>query len=207
MWIFLSILALLAVIITVILLLPVKVIIKNDENDILILRYRLLFKTYGEDPDPNDPIVKALKRAGGIDRLEKTTVQQNIHTDGLQKTLTQSYSLIIDLLKELLALLKKGTVSKLNICIQSADEDPADAAINYGIYQAATHTLVSVLQEFVKIRKRGRKINISCNFNAQKTFFRYHIVLNISFARVLAAFWRAAMAEAKRNAEETNQAK
>ena len=207
MWIVLSILALLAVIITVILLLPVKVIIKNDDNDILILRYRLLFKTYGEDPDPNDPIVKALKRAGGIDRLEKTAVQENIQADGLQKTIRESYSLIVDLLKELLALLKNGTVTKLNIRIQSAGEDPADAAINYGIYQAATHTLVAVLREFVKIRKRGCKIDIGCNFYEQKTLFRYHLVLNIPFFRVLAAFWRAALAEAKRTADEANQPK
>ncbi len=208
MWIVYSLLALLAIIITVILVLPVKVIIKNDKDDILILRYRLLFKTYGEDPDPNDPILKALKKAGGIDRLEKAAVQQNIQTDGLQETITESYSLLIDLLKELLFLLKNCTVTKLDIHILSAGDDPAQAAINYGIYQAATHTLLSVLGQFLKIRKRARKIDIRCDFNEPAPVFRYHVVLAVPFARVLAAFWRATMAEVKRTAEETkNQQK
>ena len=52
MWIAIGIAGFIAVLITVILLLPVKVIIKNDENNELILRYRFLFKTYGENPDP-----------------------------------------------------------------------------------------------------------------------------------------------------------
>ncbi|MBR2447526.1 MAG: hypothetical protein IKB29_00930, partial [Clostridia bacterium] len=75
MWIFLSVLLFLILLITVILLLPISVIIKTDQNDELILRYRFLFKTYGEDPDPNNPIIKTLKEASGISRLEKENLK------------------------------------------------------------------------------------------------------------------------------------
>lgn len=204
MWIFLSILALLAAIILFILLLPVKVIIKNDENEIFILRYKLLFKTFGENPNPDDTLVKTLKKAGGIDRFEKTAMKQNIRTDGLQKTVSDSYDSLIDLLKELLFLFKRCTVTRLKIKIISADEDPSEAAIHYGLYNAITHTFLAVANALLKIRKRGCDIDIRCDYSASKSLFRYEIVFSIPLARVLAAFWRVVMAEAKRT---TGQAK
>ena len=76
MWIALGIVGGLAALITVILLLPVKVIIRNDEQNELILRYKFLFKTYGEDPDPNDPIIKALKEASGVNRFQKRELKE-----------------------------------------------------------------------------------------------------------------------------------
>ena len=207
MWIILAILAFLAILITVILLLPVKVIIKNDENDILILRYKLLFKTFGENPNPDDPIVKTLKKAGGVERLEKAAVQENIRTGGLQKTISDSYGALTGLLKELWFLLKNCTVTHLRIKIVSADEDPYQAAVNYGIYNAATNTLLGVLQEFIKIRKRGRDIDIRCDFNETESFFRYQLILAVPFFRVLEAFWRVAWAEAKRANPASDQQK
>ena len=62
MWIVLIVIACLALLITVICLLPVKVLLKNDAQNPLILRYKFLGKTFGENPDPNDPIIKTLKR-------------------------------------------------------------------------------------------------------------------------------------------------
>ena len=202
MWIALSILALLATIITVILLLPVKVIIKNDEDNTLILRYKLLFKTYGENPDPNNPILKPLKKAGGVERLEKNFTKENISAGGLRKAISESYGTIVDLLKELVFLLKNCTITKLNIEICSGGEDPSQAAIHYGIYNTATYTLLGALHAFLKIRKRGCKIDIRCDFRESATRFRYHLVLAVPFYRVLAAFWRAAWAEAKRTNQE-----
>ena len=96
MWIVLTIFAFLAIVIAVILLLPVKVIIKNDEKQGFVLRYKWLFKTFGENPNPNDPIVKALKQAGGVDRFEKANLKKNLRTEGLQKTVSDSYSSLKD---------------------------------------------------------------------------------------------------------------
>ena len=117
MWIALGIIGFLAALITVILLLPVKVIIKNDEQEPLILRYRFLFKTYGEDPDPNNPVIKALKTASGVDRLSKETLQESVRSGGLQKSVTETFSILKSLAKELWQLLKLCKVTKLNIAI------------------------------------------------------------------------------------------
>lgn len=208
MWIVLLILALLAAIILLILVLPVRVIIKNDDNEVFILRYKLLFKTFGENPNPDDPLVKTLKKAGGIDRFEKAAMQQNIQEDGLQKAVSDSYDSLTDLLRELLFLFRRCTVTRLKIKILSADEDPSEAAIQYGLYHAITHAFLAAANALLKIRKRGCNIDIRCDYSASKSFFRYEIVFAIPFARVLAAFWRVVMAEAKRVSGQTpDQAK
>lgn len=202
MWIVLAIVAFLAALITVIVHLPVKILIKNDAENALILRYKFLFKTYGENPDPNDPIILMLKRLGGVERLEKTTLKRNIQSDGLQKTVTEGYSVLIGLVKEVVGLLKYCTVTTLHIKILSAGDDAAQTAIRYGQYCAATHSLLGVLRSYLKVRKRGCDIDISCDFLAEESVFRYNAVLVIRFGRVLAGFWRAVLAEAKRMAAE-----
>ena len=70
MWIFLGILAFIIILIIAILLLPVYVILRSDENGEVYLRYKILFKTFGEDPDPNNPIIKTLLDASGISELK-----------------------------------------------------------------------------------------------------------------------------------------
>lgn len=201
MWIIFSILAILAIIIAIILLLPVKVIIKNDENNALILRYKLLFKTFGENPNPDDPIVKALLKAGGVDRLKKSNIQQNVKAEGLQQTVSDSYSALVELLKELVYLLKHCTIAKLTVQIHAADEDPSEAAVYYGIYTAATYTLLSALNSFLRIRKKNVNLDIRCVYHNAPALFRYHVVLTVPTYRVLAAFWRAVMEEVKRSAQ------
>ena len=93
MWIFLGILGLIALIITVILLLPVYIIIKNDENGNPIIRYKFLFKTYGENPDPNNPLLKAVKKLAGIDNLSKKQLQHDIARRGVRNTLSQTFDI------------------------------------------------------------------------------------------------------------------
>ena len=90
MLIFLIILGILAAIITAILLSPVYVIIKNDKSNNLIILYKLLFKTFGENPDPNHPIVTALKKSTGIERLEKESLEKNIEDSGLSTTVSET---------------------------------------------------------------------------------------------------------------------
>lgn len=198
MWIVLAVLGFLAVLITVIVLLPVKVIIRNDAQNELILRYKFLGKLYGEDPNPDDPIIKALKTATGVDRLEKKALKQNIQSSGLQKTVTDSYSMLVDLLKEVVALLKLCVITKLQVKICCAGDGADQVAIHYGECCAATHTLLNLLQSFLKIRKRTCDIDISCDFLGGEGSFDYHVILRTRVGRVLAALWRVAMAETKR---------
>lgn len=203
MWIALAIIAALATIVTVFLLLPVKIIIKNDENNQLILRYKFLFKTFGEDPDPNDPIIRTLKSLSGVDRLNSSSIQKGIDAQGLPKTLSETFDVLKDLVKEIVVLLKYCTVSRLHIKIRSTGNGADQAAIHYGQCSTVTYSLINALRDFVKIRKRGVNLDIGCDFFGSKPEFRYDIILVIRVARLLAGLWDVALAEAKR--QETQQ--
>ena len=198
MWIALAVVGFVAILIAVIWLLPVKIIIENDEQNQLLLRYKFLFKTYGENPNPNDPIVRTLKTATGVSRLEGKAVQKNIHKDGLKKTVTESFTMLVDLFEEVIAILKYCKITAFRVDILCIGEDAAEAAIRYGQYSAVVYGLLSALQNLTKIRKRGCKINIACNFFDQEPIFRYHVVLSVSLGRVIMALWKVAQAEAKR---------
>lgn len=197
MWIAIGILAFLAALISVILLSPVRVIIKNDAQNELILRYKYWFKTFGKNPNPDDPIVKALLSATGVDRLQSKNVQKNIQSDGLKKTVSASFSMLIDLLKEVVSLLKHCTVTRLHVKIRASGDDVDDAAIHYGQCCAATYSLLNVLRSFLKVRKRGCNIDLGCNF-FEKSVFRYEVILSIRASRVLGGLWRVALTETKR---------
>ena len=95
-----------------------------------------------------------------------------------------------------------GTVTRLHIKIRCTGEDPDRAAIYYGHACTATHTLLSALDSFVRIRRRGCNIDIRCDFLAEEPMFRYDTVVSFRFSRVLSALWRVTMAEAKRIAQE-----
>jgi|GEM_PF-1226232 len=212
MWVVLGILAILAVLITVIMLLPVKIIIKNDDQNKLILRYKFLFMTFGEgsnkkNANPDNPIGKALLSATGFDRLQTKTVQENIRSDGLKKTVSESYAMLTGLLREAVALLKRCTIPRLRIKIRCAGDDAAQIAIRYGQYCAATYSLLNILRNFIKIRKRGCNIDIGCNFPDEESVFRYEVVLSFRTGRVLAGFWRIALGQIKRMAAQKTQQK
>ena len=202
MWIFLSILGVIAVLITGILLSPVKIIIRNNEQNELLLYYKFLFKTFGEHPNPDDPIIKALTSASGVDRLKPENIQESIRTGDLRKTVTTTYATLVDLLKQVVALLKRCTVSKLQLKILCAGEDADQAAIHYGLCLTATHSLLNLLRTFLKIRKKGCQIDVRCDFLATQAVFDYHIVLTVSAARVAGALWKVIIAEGKRLAQE-----
>lgn len=208
MWIVLGIIGFLALLITVILLLPVKIILRNDEKEALILRYRFLGKTFGEVPNPDDPIVKALKTATGVDRLDKTRLRKDIQEGGLQKTVTDGYSMLIDLLKEVVALLKRCTLTKLDVQILCAGDGADEVAMHYGQCSAITYSVWNLLHSLLKIRKRKCKIDIRCDYIGTKGFFRYEAVLMFRVGRAVAALWRVAVAEAKRmNGKPEDQTK
>ena len=210
MYVVLGILAALAALIAVILLLPVKIILKNDDENQFILRFRFLFMTFGDAGDKkksntDNPIVNALLSATGFDRLQTKTVEKNIRNDGLKKTVSESYAMLSGLLREAVTLLKRCTVSRLHIKIRSSGGDADQIAIRYGQYCAATYSLLNILRNFIKIRKRGCNIDIGCNFLEKEPVFRYEVVLSFRTGRVLAGFWRIALGQIKRMAAQTTQ--
>lgn len=206
MWIFLSIIGFLCLLITIILLLPVKIIIKSDEEGELYLRYKILFKTFGEDPDPNDPIIKTLKELSGITRIEKKNVKKNIKAIGYLSTAAEICRLLADFIKELGSLLKYCTAKKFHLRLVCSGEDAAEAAINYGKCCTFIYPLTAALGSNMKVRKKGYDVNVICDFTDRKEDFEYDFLLSVKLAHAVAAFFRVALKEARRTAEESAKA-
>ena len=202
MWIFLGIIAFILLLITVILLLPVYVIIKTDETGEVIFRYKILFKTYGENPNPDNPIVKALVKTSGLERLRKEHFKESARRGTVLDALGENVSLILGLLKHLLGLLKRCKVKVLKLNVICAEGDAAETAIYYGQSCALVYPLVSFIHASLKVRKKGEKVAIICDYDGQESYYELETILVVRVFRVLGAVLRAGIDEAKRMAQE-----
>ncbi len=206
MWIFLGIVAFIVLIITAILMLPVYVIIKTDATGELIFRYKFLNKIYGENPDPNNPIVKTLKDASGVSRLEKDKLKSSVESGSLSSTVSESLTLILSLLKRLLALLKYCRVKKLKLKIVCAKTDAAETAISYGKCYAVVAPFIGFLHSVMKISRKGEDISIDCDYVSAQDVFEFETLLMVRVFRVIVALFLAALDEAKRISQKEEAA-
>ena len=206
MWIFLGIVGLFAAIVTVVLCSRVDVLVKSDESGGIQLLYRWMFKTYGENPDPNNPILQTLKKATGADRLEKQQMQKNVREAGLGDTVEQTMRVLADLLREVLGLLQYCTARRCRIRVVCAEAEAADTAVSYGRCCAAVYPLVGFLCSVMKVRERGLCIDLSCDYVSGREDFELDMIVSVRFFRVLAAFFRVAMQEAQRTVEQETAA-
>ena len=198
MWILLGIAAFLWILITIILLLPIHVILRTDEQGAWQLRYTFLWKTFGEHPNPNHPITKALKRITGVTRLETDALKERIADGDLLATVSESVSVITDLLGHILDLLKVGTLKTLHVTIVCATGDAATTAIRYGAYYAAISPLLALLHSHIRIKRSGERICITPDFTAERDNYACKLVIQVRMFHALIALYRASKDEKER---------
>ena len=202
MKILLIILLILAIIITAILLLPVDIIIKKDDKGNPKLLYKFLFKIYSENPDPNNPIVKALKKTTGIEKLEAREIRKKLKESSYVPTAIETINILKGLLSELGSILRRVSAKKFFVSIKCATSDAADAAINYGQYCALLYPLTAALGSFIKIPKRARKIGVFFAPELSEDRVDYEIIIRIKVVRALISLFRISYKEAMRGLEE-----
>lgn len=202
MWIFLGIVAAIALIITVILLLPVYVVVKSDEQGELMLRYKFLHMTFGENPDPNNPIIRVAKEITGLSKTDKEVFRSNVKKSGVVITVQDTLRVLLSLLREVVKVVKYCTLTKLELNIVCTGDDAADAAIGYGKCCAAVYPFIGFIGSVMKIKKRGQNIGLRCDYNGGDGEFSYHAVIRIRVCRVLAALIRIVYKEAMNTNEE-----
>ncbi len=205
-WIVLGISAFLAIAVTAILRIRVYVIIKSDTDGELMLRYKILWKTFGEQPDPNNPILKAIKKSTGIDRIESSRLRSDIENQGLQSAAGAIVDIIGDLLRELADILKYCTATKFELKALRSSDDAADAAIAYGEYCAIVYPIIGAFANALgRVYKRGRHVDIRCGFGSEEDYVQYNFTIFVRMHRVLSALVRISIAEAKRQVDRDEQ--
>ena len=198
MGVFLGITGFILLIVTVILLLPISVIIKKENGSEVVLLFKILFMTFGEKKENDKPKDNSLKEFFGVSKLNKKSVK----TKEFIATLREDISLIMELIKRLLGLLKKCKVKVLKIDIVCAEDDAAKTAINYGICYSIISPIINLLHGSMKVCKKGEKINIYSDFNSQNASFEFETVIVSRAFRVISAFLSLAYERAKRGDKE-----
>ncbi len=202
MWIAIGIVGGLALIITVILCLPVFVLAKSDDSGELILRYKFLHMIFGEDPDPENPILVFAKEATGLSKTDSASLKSSVKQSGVAVTVKDTCNILLSLLKQVKWIVKYCTLTKLQLRVVCASDDAGDAAVNYGKCCAVVYPAVSAIHGIMHVRKRGEEVAVLCDFYAQESRVEYDLKLRVSVLRVLQAFIKIAFKEAMRMSEK-----
>lgn len=196
------ILGALALLITAICLLPVYVYIYYDEENSLQLRYRLLWKVFGEDPNPNSPILKLLKELSGVAKFDSVkSIKKTVSDSGVSYTLKQVGDVLISLLRQLVWLLPRCRVRKLEVRAICAEGEPDEAAMEYGKLCATVYPIVGIVDNIIPINRRKLLLDLRCDFEAEKSDFALTAVIRARLGSVLRALWRIVLDEAKAEAQ------
>ncbi|MBQ6823118.1 MAG: hypothetical protein IJP27_00550 [Clostridia bacterium] len=172
-----------------ILLLPVDVVLRVEEKRGVRILIRILgipipIQKKKEEAEKKEKksssMGKGLKKALGISHLEKEEVQSN----GLESTLQETVELVMMLVEQLGWIAPRLRIPRCRITLISGGED---AAMEYGLACAALYPLVGYLQERAWVRKRGLRLQLSCDFALPQTTFELDLAVRL---RV----WHAAVA-------------
>lgn len=190
--------------VAVILSLRIDIIIRNNDEKGVQVLYRLIGKVFGEHPDPNNPIAKALKELVGVSHLEsKERLQSTVEDSGFAATVSGTVMTLKLLLDRIFWLLPRAKVRKLHLVSVTAGEDAADTALSYGAVCAVLYPLLSYLQSFMRVRKKAVNTQISCNFEAAKSTFELDVEISFSVLVALRALWYIAKEQAVNELEKS----
>lgn len=180
------VLAVIVLVVAVILMLPVDLLFQADGTNGFRILYRFLGKVYGENPDPNNPVVKGLKKTLGISHLGSVKeIQKTVERHGAEVTLRETVDTLILLIDRVIWLLKYCRVPKCHITAVSGGED---AAMEYGVTCAVVYPLVGYLEEKTWLRKRGLKVDLRCDYSLADSVFEMDVAVRVRIFPVLRAF-------------------
>ncbi len=201
MWIVLGIIAL---IIIGLLLLPVYIIIDSDDNNGLSLKIKILFLTFNLDDGLDSPIIKRFKKDKEKPKSEGKPIKKEEKKKGFLDSVQNIYDIALPIVSEITKLIKRCKITKLELTIICVGDDAAKAAINYGECCAITYPVIGLISSFVKVRNRGKKINISCSYIDNKPTFKLNLVIRFLIGNLLATLIRIVCKEIKRKVKTDN---
>ena len=192
-----ALLAVIILLIAIILMLKFKLIVSYDKQKGLKVLYRILFFTFGKNPNPNSIIVRKLKRILEIDKIESAEViKQDVEESGLSEAIRRIVTIVTLLAGRIFWLLKYCKILKLRIFAVCADEDAADAAIDYGLVCAAVYPFTAYLTSNIKTAKNAENIAVYCDFEGEKQL-EFDLTVSVRIIHLLRALYRNAMEKAE----------
>lgn len=176
------------------LLLPVKFTIRNDDENHLYLRVKFLFWTFGE-PNKKD---KPESKSTGIEQLKSESLKARIQRDGLIDTVTVGAKILTELFRELVHLFRHCVAEKFEFKLLCSSDDAAETAIKYGSCCAIVYPLLGFINSAIKVNPKGRKIDISCQYNGVSEVFRYDFLISVRVVFIVAALLKLLLSKAFR---------
>ncbi len=190
-------LGVIALLIFIILMLNFKLLVSYDKENGLKVLYKILFFTFGKNPNPNNPIVKAIKRMLELDKIESAEViKQDVEESGVSEAVKRILTIITLLAGRIVWLLKYCTVKKLRIFAVCADSDAADAALDYGLACAAVYPFCATLTSNIKTAEKAEDIAVYCDFDGERKL-EFSLTVSVRIIHLLRALYYNAMAKAK----------
>ena len=220
MWVLLGIVLFLAVLAAGVLLLPIYLIVKADEQKGLQLQLRILGKTYDGEKQakpakkpakkpaqkpktaPANAVVDMLKKAFGLHRFEKAYLQNKIRENGFFSAVSEIIEIIRSVLEQIMDVIRGCVATKFQLRLRCAGTDPADTAAEYGRYCALVYPLVGYLSSVMHLRRRGADVQIGCDMLETKTEFSCHVVIRLHVFYLVRCIAGILAAEARRKKEE-----
>lgn len=186
MVIFICILSAILLLIITLLLLPVHIFIKKDNEEGFTFKIKIWFVELAGDDSEDKKASKNIKKVFGLKKNHPTEKPKEPFTDKVSRYL----ALIKDVITAASSVIKKITVQRFFLNIVCAEEDAADTAISYGSCCAIVLPIVSAVNSITKIKKDAESINISCDYTSQKGRLDFDLHFTVRLYALLSALIR-----------------
>ena len=193
LYIILGVLLFIVLLITVILCIPIKILITYTESEGLDYKIKILFYTLKSDPKKHTfiDIIKQLKDIQDMDLSQlnnNKTKPSSVSKHGVLSTVKEVFGLLKFVLSYLKSLLGSFKITKLYLDIVCADEDDtSEAATNYGKICAVVYPSLGFINSYFNVKTKKERINIGCDYLAEKSSFSLDTVLSIRISHILVA--------------------
>lgn len=188
------VLAVLLALLAIILLLSVDVILRVDEQKGARVLFRVLGFTFKEnkkrkpqkegkkkkEKKVKPTLSNSLKKVLGISHLDRESMEE----EGFGSTLRETVELVKLLLDRVGWMLSHLKIPRCHITVVTGGED---AAMEYGLACATLYPLVGYLQERARVRKRGLRLEIGCDYSRKNFLFELDLAIRIRVYHVAAA--------------------
>ena len=164
-----------------VLMCPVTVNVKTDENKKIKFNVKFLFINI------NNQKAKPEKKAEGTSKKEN--IFKTYHKKyGFTDTVSKTFEMLSEALNELSFILKKAKFKKVYLTITVATDDASKTALSYGRICSVVYPVTAYMDNELKVSRNAFDINIGCDFNTNKPDYSFEIEVSLkSFSAVISA--------------------